>query len=162
MSCLTPARRSRAVSWKPWAELPRRPHIELVFDRLPPSTGGAMFVRDGGRAWIVLDPRLGRAERLCFITHELIHDELGSSCRADGMPETWNDVVSRSEVAIDREVAARLVPGHRLAAFLRGSGCEFEVVCVHQVAEHFDVTEHIAEIALSRYAATHDWTQVVA
>ena len=163
MICLTLVRRSRAVPWKVWAELRRRPHISLRFSRLPEDTGGAMFVRDGDRAWIVLDPRLTSAGRRCFTAHEMIHDELGSSCRAHGMPPAWDAVIARQEAAIDREVAARLVPAHELAAFLGQRDECRDRVEVHEVAEHFDVTEPIAELALGRLLASPmGWGEVVA
>jgi hypothetical protein len=151
--------------WKPWLVLRQREHIRMTIDpTLPVSTGGGLYVREDGDAWIVLAGWLSQREKRCVLTHELIHDELGSSCRCDGMPTMWDAVVARDESFIDREAAARLVPRHELAAFIRRHAATIEPsVTLADIAEHFDVTERYADLAFSAFVAAIDgWEEIVA
>lgn len=102
---VTPRRDHLSVGrWKPWFVLRQREHITMEIDpRLPRSTGGALYVVEGERSWIVLAGWLTQRERRCALAHELIHDELRSSCRTAGMPPSWDAVVGREEASIDRE-----------------------------------------------------------
>jgi hypothetical protein len=151
--------------FKPWKVLRQRVHIDFSLDpHLPRSTGGAVYVVDGDRAWIVLADWLTQREKRCALTHELIHDELRSSCRHAGMPKAWDAVVAREEIWIDREAARRLVPAAELALFLRRqAGTIDPAVTLHDIAEHFDVTERYADLAFAGFAAQLDgWGEIVA
>lgn len=151
--------------WEPWRELRSREHIAFELDpRLPRSTGGAVYVVEGGQAWIVVAGWLTQRERKCALAHELIHDELRSSCRAAGMPEAWDVVVAREETWIDREAARRLVPGGELRAFLRRQAGHVDpAVTLADIAEHFDVTERYADLAFASFAVELDgWGEIVA
>lgn len=151
--------------WKVWRELRDREHIEFELDgRLPRSTGGAVYVLDGTRAWIVIAEWLTQRERKCALAHELIHDELRSSCRAAGMPAAWDAVVGREEAWIDREAARRLVPHAELGQFLRRQAARVDpAVTLHDIAEHFDVTERYADLAFASFAARLEgWGEIVA
>ena len=165
---VTPGRDDRRVAvgqWKPWLALRQRVHITMKLDpALPRSTGGAVYVRDGDDAWIVLAGWLSQREKRCVLTHELIHDELGSSCRAVGMPDAWDAVVAREEAWIDREAARRLVPAAELGLFLRRQAAHIDpAVTLHDIADHFDVTERYADLAFAAFAARLDgWGEIVA
>jgi hypothetical protein len=163
---VTPGREHPFVGrWKPWRELRHREHITYELDgRLPRSTGGAVYVLDGDRAWIVIAGWLSQRERKCALAHELIHDELRSSCRAVEMPEAWDAVVAREETWIDREAARRLVPAGELDLFLRRhAGHVDPAVTLLDIAEHFDVTERYADLAFATFAARLDgWGEIVA
>lgn len=153
------------MGWLVWKDLRGREHIAFRLDAtLPRSTGGAMYVRDGDRAWIVLADWLTQRERKCALAHELIHDELGSSCRCIGMPPAWEAVVAREEAAIDREAARRLIPHVELAQFLaRQAGTFDPAVTLHDIAEQFDVIERYADLAFSSMVAIIDgWGELVA
>lgn len=64
------------------------------------------------------------------------------------MPASWAPVVVRDEAAVDREVALRLVPPEELAKFLEVMELLEIGVTAHEVAEHFDVPEAVASVAL--------------
>lgn len=148
-----------------WRELRDRGHIEFELDgSLPRSTGGAVYVLDGARAWIVIAEWLTQRERKCALAHELIHDELRSSCRSAEMPAQWDAVVIREETWIDREAARRLVPHDELGLFLRRQALHVDpAVTLHDIAEHFDVTERFADLAFASFAARLDgWGEIVA
>lgn len=165
---VSPRRDDRSVgvgTFKPWKVLRQREHIDFRLDpHLPRSTGGAVYIVDGDRAWIVLAGWLTQRERKCALAHELIHDELGSSCRCVGMPDTWDAVVAREETSIDREAARRLVPSAELGMYLRRQAGHIDPsVTLHDIAEHFDVTERYADLAFAAFAARLDgWGEIVA
>lgn len=151
--------------WKVWRELRGRGHIKFELDgTLPRSTGGAVYVLDGDQAWIVIAEWLTQRERKCALAHELIHDELRSSCRAAGMPDAWDAVVAREETWIDREAARRLVPSAELGQFLRRQAAHVDpAVTLNDIAEFFDVTERYADLAFASFAARLDgWGEIVA
>lgn len=64
------------------------------------------------------------------------------------MPASWLAVVVRDEAAVDREVARRLVPPAELVKFLEAMDLLGIGVTAHEVAEHFDVPEVVAAVAL--------------
>ena len=163
-----PRRTVRSVGsgpWDVWADLAAREHIVWARRRLPDACGGAIYRRlADGRAIIALDDRSLSPKRRCDLAHELIHDELGSSCRCDGMPDAWDAVIAREETFIDREVARRLLPRADLVRFLwTTAGDHDHPVTVHDIADHFHVTEHIAEVAMSILAVQpQGWGEIVA
>lgn len=140
-------------SWNPWRELRQRAHIEFALRRLPASTGGAILGRvSDGRTVVLLCSSLSPAERKAALSHELIHDEYGTTCRNDGMPASWDAVVARHEASIDGEVARRLIPRQALVAFIEARmGVEIGVTAA-EVAEEFDVPASVAERALRHLA----------
>ncbi len=136
------------MPWNPWRALRSRTHIVFGLAVLPDRTGGAVYWPRGGRAALIIDPRLSRRDRNAALAHELVHDERGGGADHAGMPPSWAPVVARDEAAVDQEVARRLVPLDELVKF-----CEVAVlldlgVTAFDVAEHFDVPEPVAARAL--------------
>lgn len=135
-------------SWHTWSDLGGRDHIAFAIRPLPKATGGAVHVRRGHRAAIVIDPGLTQIERRCALAHELVHDERGGGCDHEVMPDSWAAVVSREEQRVDDIAVARLVPADDLMRFC----VEMETGCVHvtahHVAEFFHVTASVARRAL--------------
>lgn len=130
-----------AESYNPWRRLRDRPDIELRWGRLPDCYGGAAAVVEQGRRYIVLDPRLNRVERRAAIEHELIHHERGVP--SPNAPEL---LVAKDEHAVRVEVARRLVPLETLRRFAE-TRSTVGPVTASDVAEHFDVPEHVARLA---------------
>lgn len=135
-------------SWNPWRALGRRSHLVFERARLPDRTGGAVYVPLGGReAAIVLDDRLLAPERAAALTHELIHDEQGGGCH-----HTDPVVRRRHERRVELEVARRLVDVDELAEFVSGRTELGEHVDARAVADWFDVTDAVAQVALELLA----------
>ena len=132
----------------PWDEAERRGDVEVITAPLPAECGGAVVQRRPGRAWVVLDPDLDPAEQRCRLAHELVHLERGS-VRAPCAPPSWDAVVAREELAVDREVASWLVPSRELARFVRGHASADLGITSAIVATEFEVTEPIAALALA-------------
>lgn len=130
--------------WDPWAALRRRPLIELRWGILEGCTG---LIEDLGGGWrrLWLDTRIGRVERRCTLAHELVHDERGIFSNAV-VPA---GLIVKEERAVDREVAARLVPLDQLVTLVR-MRVEIGPVSPWTVAEEFDVTHAVAERAMAR------------
>lgn len=144
--------------WNPWRALREREHLEFALVRLPERLGGGVYVPDNGWAAVLLDRGLSRVQRRVGLAHELVHDERGGGCGAEGMSPAWNAVVLRDEHAVDREVARRLVPADELQAFAEQH--EPDGVALWQVAEHFDVTDEVAQRACRQLAAPDGWGNV--
>jgi hypothetical protein len=136
------------VPWNPWRELRRRTHIVFRLAVLPDATGGGVYWARGGRAAIIIDPRLRQVERNAVLAHELVHDERGGGAADPCMPASWGPVVARDEAAVDQEVARRLVPPEELAKFCEVLALLDVGVTAREVAEHFDVPESVAGDAL--------------
>lgn len=130
-----------AADYNPWRRLRDRPDIELRWARLPDCYGGAAAVVERGRRFIVLDPRLGRVDRRAAIEHELIHHERGVPS-----PSVPALLRAKDEHAVRRAVALRLVPLDELRAFAQQRSTVGPVT-VADVAEAFDVPEHVARLA---------------
>lgn len=129
-----------------WRSIRNHDHIHVRIAPLPAETGGGCLVRrPNGQAWILLDAGLSPAERRAVLAHELVHLERGSA-RYDGAPPTWDDVVAREELLVDRIVAERLVPADELRTFA-AARAELGPVTVEDVAEHFDVPVWVAREA---------------
>ena len=136
------------MSWNPWRALRSRTHIVFRLAVLPDAAQGAVYWPRGGRAAIIIDPRLPRAERNAALAHELVHDERGGGADHPGMPASWAPVVARDEAAVDQEVARRLVPPAELVRFCEVMALLDIGVTAHEVAEHFDVPPAVAGAAL--------------
>lgn len=117
------------MTYNPWQTLAGQPHIELLVTRLP-----------AGRAWwlpdvqgIVLDDRLGQAERRSALAHELAHVEAGDTC-CDVGPDGPR-LARRQERRTDDRAARRLITLDELADAL--------VWCLgpDELAEHLHVDE---------------------
>lgn len=130
-----------AAEYNPWRRLAARADIELRWARLPDCYGGAAAVVDGGRRFIVLDPRLNRTERRAAIEHELVHHERG-------VPASTAPALLRAkdEHAVRVEVARRLVPLDELRTFAAQRSTVGPVTAT-DVAEAFDVPEDVARLA---------------
>ena len=126
--------------WNPWRALRDRDHIRLGFDEVAEDAGGAAYGHRGERAVIVLSPGLGRRERSARLAHELVHDE-----RRITSPAATDATMQREEAKVRRLVAVRLVPLDELAEL---AGGRVDPVMAWEVADHFDVPEHIAWEAL--------------
>ncbi len=94
---------------------------------------------------ILLDTSLSRVERKCALAHELVHVQRGG-----GSCDPYRE---KEERIVDRIVAERLVPLGELMAFCHAR----EVVEPWEVAEHFDVTDDVARLALERLQAPEEW-----
>jgi hypothetical protein len=100
----------RSVPYDPWADLAERwPEVSVV---LKPMSGTLL----GEVRYPVIALRAGTsaAQRRCTLTHELIHLERGV--------DDCGQWARREELAIEREVADRLVPLPRLIAAVRAQG----------------------------------------
>lgn len=133
--------------WNPWRELRDREHIRFRLARLPEDLDGVYWPR-GGRAAVIIGDHLPRRERAAALAHELVHDERGGGCTANGMPPDWAPVVAREEARVERLVAERLVPTEELEDYIAVRLILGEPVEPHDVAEHFDVAESVVLTAL--------------
>ncbi|MCU1453101.1 MAG: hypothetical protein JWN46_1247 [Acidimicrobiales bacterium] len=135
--------------WDPWSALRSRPHILFRLDPVAATLGGGLLARRGDRTAIVIDPALDRRRRRCALAHELVHDERGGGCDRVDAPPSWDAVVHREELRVDREVAARLVPAGELAHFLQARVEVGDPAALWEVAEEFDVDEATAARAVA-------------
>lgn len=126
----------------PWRELRGREHLVVGFHPMAGEAGGAFYFRRGGRAAIVIDPRLGRRRREAALAHELIHDEWGPCQHHDHV------ITCREEARVRAEVARWLVPLELLEEMASQFTEIGTLVDAHLVAEWFDVTEDVAQLAL--------------
>lgn len=122
--------------------------MEVISAPLPRECGGGVVQRRAERAWVVLDAALDPVEQRCRLAHELIHLDRGSMRDAHA-PDTWDAVVAREERAVDREVAAWLVPVEALASLVEGLDSAGTAVTADVVALEFEVTPAIAALALA-------------
>lgn len=123
----------------PWRQLRADPSIE--FELRPLDDDMHAFYEEGeGVRRIVMDPSIGWCERRVAVQHELIHAERGvTGCeRLD-------------ERGVDDEVARRLVPFDDLQAMWAIAVLNDLPVEPWMVAEHFDVTDAIAERAMGLF-----------
>jgi len=130
--------------------------VEVIRAILPDTVDG-VCARLGDQVVIVLDRRLSQAERRVRLAHELVHLERDSiDCcfwaQADGK---WTGLQIREELAVNREVARRLIPRRLLAAFLRSEDGLGHQVTARMIAERFDVTERVAHDAVEGYVLRH-------
>lgn len=136
------------MGWDPYHEADLRPHLEIQWHELPPSTGGGLYVRYAdGTAVVALDRRLTGPERSDVLTHELVHDERGGGAKGAGIawcrPERAKD-----ERTVRSITADRLVPTRDLQRF-----CDREADLGHgvgpqEVTREFDVSWLVACDAL--------------
>jgi hypothetical protein len=129
-----------------WRSIRHRDDIQVRLADLPEEVGGGVLVRRGGLVWILLDADRPAHERRAILAHELEHLRRGS-CRFDGAPDTWADVVAREEQLVDRAVARRLVPIEALRAFVAQRSSLGEPVTAGCVAEAFEVPVWVARMA---------------
>lgn len=136
------------MSWDPWWEAECRVGLQVVVRRLPAELAPAIWYPYRGRRWVVLDDRLDGAGLRAALAHELVHDERGGGADGVGMPSAWAPVVDRDEAACNREVARRLVPATRLAAFCAERAAFGSGVTPEHVGEEFEVPRWVAALAL--------------
>lgn len=133
-----------ADGWNAWRELRARPEVTFARAPLPAAFGGAVCARwNDGAAVIVVDPSLGRRERHEAVAHELTHLDLGGACEGETPA-----LEVRIEEKVRRTVADRCVPPVALSEYVRRRVADDEQVSVVDVAEHFDVTDELARLAL--------------
>jgi hypothetical protein len=149
VSCHSRSVACSPVEWNPWRELRLREHIVFRLAPLPDGVDGVYWPR-GGRAAVIVDRDLDQRHRRAVLAHELIHDERGGGATCVGMPDSWDDVVARDELVVDKERARRLVPPHALRDFIevRMTLDDLPGVTPLEVSEHFDVPISVAERAL--------------
>ena len=126
--------------WNPWQDLAARDWIRLGWARLPGTTRGLWLIRDG-QSTILLDSRLDRRQRRATLGHELVHEERGIP--TIGVPAA---LAAKEEAIVERITATRLVPLAELRDFARARA-ELGPVMAADVAEEFDVFEHVARVA---------------
>jgi len=125
--------------WNPWLALRQRPATEFAFAPLGGPAG--CWERDAEGDLILVEAGLGRRERRVALAHELVHAERGV-----GHPEASGATMALEEERVRREVARRLVPPAELRRFV-AARAGVGPVDVHDVAEEFDVTAEVAELA---------------
>lgn len=126
--------------WNPWLTLRERHWLTLEWAEL--EHGRGRLVDDGRRRVVQLDHRLSRRDRSAVLAHELVHDERDLLYDEHTPP----GLVEKEEHAVRRITAERLVPLDALARYIArqdGGG-----VTVAMVAEEFDVSAEVAELAL--------------
>lgn len=121
----------------------------MVLHPIAELGGGALAVRRGDEAWVVVDPSLHGPTRRAAITHELVHLARGPLPTARDAPPTWAAVIAREERLVDTEVARRLVPPTELEAALVHWHAMGEAVTPELVADAFDTTVAVAVVALA-------------
>lgn len=113
--------------YSPWAHVHRLPDVLVVLDDL--EHADAYWEPD--ERVILLDRRLGQAERRCRLAHELAHLEAGDELCAHG-PDAHR-LGGRQERRADALAARRLIPLDDLADALAWA------LHVGEVAEHLHV-----------------------
>jgi hypothetical protein len=135
------------AGWPVWRVLRERDHVVLEW-RDTPRTVSGMWIPSATGATIILASWLGRRARRCTLSHELVHDERGIAYTADA-PE---GLVAKEEAWVNRTSVLRLVPPVELASLVCTMIDLEEPVTIDLVADHFDVTAEVAELAL-RFAS---------
>jgi hypothetical protein len=126
---------------------PTQPPAEVVWNRVARLAGGGMAIWDGPHRYIVVDPDLHGAQRRCVIEHERIHLQRGQPTDRPGSPPGWAAVVAREEHLVDQCVAKRLVCPTQLAELRRQAEASGPMTAA-EVADHLEVTEEVARIAM--------------
>jgi hypothetical protein len=136
------------VHWNPIHDLDHRDDLDLIFEPLPASTGGGLYLRYAdGTGCIAIDPILTFADRIDAIGHELVHHERGGGAHGRGDRRFRLDRI-REERRVWRIVASRRVPVDALADFADRMADLGEGVGPAEVMAEFDVTRRVAEAAL--------------
>jgi hypothetical protein len=131
------------VGWNPWRVLRAREHLRLTWAPLAPGRGRIEDLPAGFRR-ITLDITLERRERSEVLGHELIHDEFDLLWP----PGTPSALIVKGERFVDRVNAERTIPMGALAGYVERRLASDLTVTPLDVAEEFDVTEQLAELAL--------------
>lgn len=137
-----------AERWNPWRALRALDDVDFALVDLPEVLGGGVYIPDDHWAAILIDRSLGRRQRNALLAHELIHHRRGGGTSRQGMPATWEPIARREELIVDREVAQRLVPLEELAGLMAEADDLEVTIEAWQVADHFDVTVEVAELAM--------------
>lgn len=122
----------RRIGWDPWADLRRRSHIVFARVPLPKVLGGGYYEKRRSGTALLIDHDLDQMGRLDVVAHELTHED---------MP--W-----ATEDQVDDEVARRLVPFDDLSGMWQVALVNDLSIEVWQIAEKFDVPDHVAERAM--------------
>jgi len=139
-----------AGTWSPWQAIRNMDDLQVGLVDLPEEAGGAILARRGERSVVLIDKNLSRVERTAALAHELVHLERGGPGRCHHPSRSWEAVVLREELIIDREVAARLAPIEALARLVTRYDRLGEAVTVNTVAAELDISVGVARIALER------------
>jgi hypothetical protein len=131
------------VGWNPWRVLRERPHLELAWALLSAGKGRIEDKAAGGRR-ITIDARLDRRNRSATLGHELVHDELNLLWP----PGTPAGIVEKGEQLVERVNTGRTIPMGALQGFVDRAVEMGEGVTAEMVAEEFDTTVRLADLAL--------------
>jgi len=119
---------------------PRPEIIEAEID-----SAQAIYGVKEGRTFIIVDRKLSSVEKRCAIAHELGHDEHASLLNElDPRSESERMVNRRVEYRADKWAALNLIPQAELEEYLSKQ----ETVNAYDLAEHFEVTEEVAEFRM--------------
>lgn len=129
--------------WNPWADVRDLSWVRVVYGNLPDADATVDEEADGGYV-ITLSNRLGRRARRCALAHELTHIDMDLLWP----PGTAGHLIMRGELLVDRRVAERLIPEHELRPFVRSRLDLGEMCLARDVADEFDVTAEVADLAL--------------
>ena len=102
----------------------------------------------GGLRRIVLDPSLGRRQRSVTLGHELVHDELDLLWPPNAPP----GLVEKGERLVEKINAERSIPLGVLQAFVDRTVDMGDPVTAEAVADEFDTTVQLAQLALELLA----------
>lgn len=142
-----------AERWNPWRAMRAHPDVTFARRPLPPGVSGACVVWPDETV-VLVDSALDRRERNVVLAHELVHLERGVGTDAPGAPTTWTSEVAKEEATVDRIVASRLVPLDDLAAWTANRTASDIPTTALDIAEHYDTTEKMAELAALLLKAT--------
>lgn len=117
------------MHYHPWRALRSRAHLDVSWRRLPAHTHASI----DGTGRIAVADDLTQVERRVTITHELVHDERG-------IPHGHDPA---EEIAVEREVARRLIP---IEALIRVARLDLSM---HDAAEELWVTPDVLACRLS-------------
>lgn len=135
-----------------WSSIADHHHINVRLHRsMPDGCEGALVRMPDGEVWILIDAHLPAHERRAVLAHELEHLRRGS-VRFDGAPASWDAVIAREELAVDRAVAHRLVPLDELRSFVAQASTLDQPVTALDVALEFDVPLWVARHACEQAA----------
>lgn len=136
------------MSFNPTTVIDRRDDLDLIYEPLPASTGGGLYIRYGDQsAVIVVDPDIIGAARTAALTHELVHHERDGGAHGRGH-ERFRIDRNREETQVRRIAADRLVPLISLRRFCQSQAELGNAVGPLEVAVEYEVTLQVARQAI--------------
>lgn len=126
------------------------PDLLVATDSAADAGGGAIYIRHGDSATILISPDLPRVVREMVEEHEVAHHQIGVV-----QPPATDATMEKAEHEAGRRAVEQLLPLDELAAFVDARTADGDPVDVHLVAEEFDVADDVARAALSRLLVRH-------